>query len=67
MKRIVRGEYDLVVFGSIMRNLRIFTELRHVLDPMRTVLINGEDLMPSEATFDYLRATGCHTFVRSID
>jgi hypothetical protein len=50
-----------------MRNLRIFTELRHVLDPMRTVLINGEDLMPSEATFDYLRATGCHTFVRSID
>ena len=64
---ITQGKVDAVVFGSIMRNYRIFRELQPFLDPTRTLLINGEDLPPTSETLDYLKGTGCHIFVRSIE
>ena len=67
VKRLKKQEYDLVVFGSIMRNLNIFEELRPYLDPARTIIINGEDLPPSEDAFSYMKDTSCHLFVRSIE
>ena len=66
-KRLKKQEYDLVVFGSIMRNLNIFEELRPYLDPARTIIINGEDLPPSEDALRYMKDTRCHVFVRSIE
>jgi hypothetical protein len=67
VKKLKKQEYDLVVFGSIMRNLNIFEELRPYLDPARTIIINGEDLPPSEDAFSYMKDTRCHLFVRSIE
>ena len=66
-KKLKKQEYDLVVFGSIMRNLKIFEELRPYLDPTRTIVINGEDLPPSEEALNYMTDTRCHVFVRSIE
>ena len=66
-KKLKRQEYDLVVFGSIMRNLKIFEELRPYLDPTRTIVINGEDLPPTEEAINYMKDTRCHVFVRSIE
>ena len=66
-KKLKKQEYDLVVFGSIMRNLKIFEELRPYLDPTRTIVINGEDLPPSEEALDYMTGTRCHVFVRPIE
>lgn len=66
-KKLKKQEYDLVVFGSIMRNLKIFEELRPYLDPSRTIVINGEDLPPSEEALNYMKDTRCHVFVRSIE
>lgn len=66
-KKLKKQEYDLVVFGSIMRNLMIFEELKPYLDPTRTIVINGEDLPPSEEALNYMRDTRCHVFVRSIE
>ena len=67
VKRLKQQEYDLVVFGSIMRNLKIFEELRPYLDPTRTIVINGEDLPPSEEALSYMKDTRCHVFIRSIE
>jgi len=66
-KKLKKQEYDLVVFGSIMRNLTIFEELRPYLDPSRTIVINGEDLPPSEEALNYMKGTRCHVFVKSIE
>jgi hypothetical protein len=66
-KKLKKQEYDLVVFGSIMRNLKIFEELKPYLDPTRTIVINGEDLPPSEEALNYMKDTRCHVFVRSIE
>ena len=66
-KKLKKQEYDLVVFGSIMRNLSIFEELRPYLDPSLTIVINGEDLPPSEEALNYMKDTHCHVFVRSIE
>ena len=66
-KKLKKQEFDLVVFGSIMRNLTIFEELKPYLDPTRTIVINGEDLPPSEEALNYMKDTHCHVFVRSIE
>lgn len=66
-KMIERDEIELVVFGSIMRNTRVFEELRMVLPPERTVLISGEDLPLNEGAREYLSRTDAHVFVRAIE
>jgi len=67
VRRALQGQkYDAVIFGSIMRNLRLHAYLQPYLDPSRTVLINGEDLPVDRETLDELTSTGCHVFVRAI-
>ena len=67
VKRGLRaGRYDAVVFGSIMRNQRLYAHLREDLQPEQAILINGEDLPCDSRSRNILSSTGSPTFVRSI-
>jgi len=65
-RQISDGVFDAVVFGSIMRNTKIFSYLQPVLDPKNTLLINGEDLPTPSETIEKLVNTGSHIFIRSL-
>ena len=65
-RRLESDQFDAVVFGSIMRNLRLHAHLRSKLDPSRTILINGEDLQVDSNTLDALTSTKSNIFVRAL-
>jgi hypothetical protein len=48
--RLKRGQFGLVIFGSIQRQYAQFVDLLPWLDPKRTLLLDGEDT-PSLAPF----------------
>lgn len=67
VRRALQGQkYDAVIFGSIMRNIRLYAYLQPRLDSSRTILMHGEDLTVDHETLDKLASTGSHVFVRAI-
>lgn len=64
--KLKRGQFDAVVFGSIMRNRRLHGALRSALDPTTTILICGEDLPLDSRSLDALISTKSQVFVRAI-
>jgi hypothetical protein len=54
-ERIKKGDYDLLIFGSIHRSFPIFKELYQYLDPTKTILLDGEDhVMPRKGTQQFI-------------
>lgn len=54
-ERIKRGDYDLLVFGSIHRSFSIFQEFYQYLDPKKTILLDGEDhMVPRRGTQKFI-------------
>lgn len=60
-------DFDLVVFGSIIRDWELFLYLLPHLDRQTTALIVGEDVPSPEKVMDELRSTRCQVFVRAIE
>lgn len=63
---IAARDYDAVVIGNIARNGPLAFSLRDSFPAERTVWIHGEDQPPSPREAYFLRASGTHTFVRSM-
>ena len=58
--------FDVVVVGSISRNLTAARELLKDCQPSRTIWIHGEDTPPRIDTVRMLRSSGTQVLVRSI-
>ena len=65
--RLRTRDFDLVVFGSIIRDWDLFQYLLPYLDKGTTALVVGEDVPSPEKLLDKLRLTGCQVFVRAIE
>lgn len=59
--------FDLVVVGSVMRNVRSLPEVLRYVPSEKIALLHGEDVGPSRAELNVLRDTNCHVFVRELD
>ena len=60
------SEADLIVVGSVSRNLALAHELLTEHSPARTIWIHGEDTPPLIDDARMLRASGARVLVRSI-
>jgi hypothetical protein len=58
---------DVVVIGSIARNVDLGEEVAQMFPTSRTIWIHGEDFPPSDDEVEVLRNSGAHIFVRSIE
>ena len=58
---------DVIVIGSIARNMDIARRLSALFPMDKTIWIHGEDYPPSDAETRILRESGAHVFVRSIE
>lgn len=60
-------DFDLVVVGSVMRNLPMAQELLKRFPASRTIWIHGEDSPPTIHEARFLRTSGTKVFVRAIE
>ena len=68
IERVVDShEPDVIVIGSIARNMDIARRLSALFPMDKTIWIHGEDYPPSDAETTTLRESGAHVFVRSIE
>jgi len=58
---------EVIVIGSIARNLDVARRLGAVFPMSKTIWLHGEDYPPSDAEARILRESGAHAFVRSIE
>jgi len=58
---------DLLIVGNISRNASLGKELLSVFPAQQTIWLHGEDSPPGVDEIRFLRQSGCHVFVRSIE
>lgn len=58
--------YDLIVLGSISRNVTLSDEVMNRCDASKVIAIHGEDSPPHVDEIDQFRRLGAHVFVRAI-
>lgn len=60
------ADYEVMVVGSISRNLQEASALLDVFPAERTIWIHGEDTPPNPYEAHQMRTSGTHVFVRAI-